>query len=146
MAQSNYRKIKQIFDKTNTNEDNIDKLKEARIKTLSINYNKKQIEYTTDWLQFGISWNRYATIELNNFPENFISNLKVVGIFKTTDGLIESEDYQNFIPKWYYIIREYNNKYVVEIFVDTYVYGSFFKANIIVINPGDAYEIRARKK
>jgi len=148
MAQSHYKKIRQIFDKTTTNEDNIEKLKEVRIKTLSINYSKNKKEYTTDWLQIGVSWDGYISIELKDFPEEFISNLKVVGIFKTSDGLISTDNYLNCIPKWYYIIREYENKYVLEIFVDIYsiIYGMFFKTNIIVINPGDAYEIRTRKE
>jgi len=147
MAQAHYRKIKEIFDKTADNEGNIEKLEKVKIIPNSINYVKNQREYVIDWMLMNYTDFYVTDIELKNFPEEFISNLKVVGIFKTTDGLLNSTGYLNFTPNYFYAIREQINKYTLNLWVEQPLINDvFFKLIISATNPGDFYEIRTRKE
>jgi len=149
MAQVHSKKIKQIYDKVITDKNQIEKLEEIKIKTFSINFSKERKDYNIDWQILSYS-TASSLIELINFPEDFIANLNVLCIFRTSDGLIDNQLYQDYNPKYNYIIREKENKYEVMVYVTsvspTPNFYVEYKIIITSINPKDFYEVRTRKK
>ncbi|MFH0805983.1 MAG: hypothetical protein V1901_03860 [Patescibacteria group bacterium] len=145
MAQAHSNKIKQIYDKVNQDNNEIEKLKEIKINSFSINFSKERKDYIVDWQLLSLNTNT-AIVKLLNFPESFISNLRVVCIFRTSDGFINSQEYQDYKPSYNYIIREKENKYEVMLYITNfYLVPIEYKIIIASTNLKDCYEVRTKK-
>lgn len=146
MQRKNIRKqIKRLDTVSANNEQNINKLKKFQKKLLSFNYSKKIHLYETDWIT-----SSSAEIELRNFTEDFIANMKVVGLFKTTSEYMANNTYIDFIPEFEYSVAEQPNKYIVTVKSMTSTIPStsihlWMKVKIYISNIKDYYEVQAKK-
>ena len=85
MSQSHHRKIQQIYNKTEENSNEIDKLDSQNIRTSSINFNDRIRKYESEWIRLFDS--NVHIITLNNFPDEFIKNLKFFVLYKIDDNV-----------------------------------------------------------
>ena len=99
--ESTKNKINKVWQQTTDNENNSNKLKSGIVKSIPLNYSKVINQYD---VYKGIISNNDPIIykvNLKNFPESFLPNLKMILISTSESAIIESYNLLNIFYIFY---------------------------------------------
>jgi hypothetical protein len=133
-------KIRDIVNLAKTNKNNVTNT-HINLRQYSIDFSKNIRNLDTAWY----SGNIELSIALTNFPEEYVSYLRILCVFKPNTDDALATTYSSETPKWQYLIEKISDtNYILRVNIEAISNGQS-KIKISIINPNDAYELRKPK-
>jgi len=113
----------------------------AQITQFSVNFANGVRNLDTEWYSGDVN----ISVELSNFPEEYLQNLRILCLIKPATDDDFTVTYDVAIPQWNYIIENIAEEmYVLRINV-LGIADCLSKIKIVVINSENSYELRKPK-
>jgi hypothetical protein len=136
-------KIRELYNQVIQTTLDITNFEPVIIQSNSLTYQKNKVTYNFLW---DYSLGAIQTIALNNIPQEFIYNLRVILVITASEGIRTTTNYKNTVPQFKYILEDKgNNNYNLIIHYSNYPTSVDSTFKIILINPREQYELRTRK-
>ena len=133
--------LKDLKNTVIQNKNNIGKVKNIFVRSLSIDFSKNIRNLDSEWYTGEVD----LTISLKKFPEEYPDCLKINCIFKPiNDGALVGS-YLTEIPAWNYIVNSLSDTNYELIVNVAELTDSFAKIKVDIINPNESNELRKPK-